>query len=71
MSVQSELREMYLTKIKLYPAEDETGAFIKVVGEDGEIFEDGFIEAPIGISFFLWFDELVKDMQLAIEKIWQ
>jgi len=61
----------YLTTIKLYPAVDKTGAFIKAVGEDGEIIGNDFVVAPAGVPFSLWYDELQKDLHLAIDYLVQ
>jgi hypothetical protein len=59
----------YRTEIKLTTAPDLSGVFIKVVGEDGTVFDDGFIQARPDVPFAVWYDDLNDVMERAVKKI--
>jgi F420-dependent methylenetetrahydromethanopterin dehydrogenase len=59
----------YMTDIKLTPWADRKGVNIKVVGEDGAVIDDGYIEAKQGVPFEVWYDDLVLVLKGAIAKL--
>lgn len=60
----------YKTNIKLVPAHDKSGCTMTAIGEDGAIIGGpDFYEAPVGVPFEAWLEELSKTVSEACDEI--